>query len=147
MRQLFFLTLSLLLTADIAYAQVRIATNETNTSGRLSQRDGRSRGDVSPDSLGTDKEIPIGLRVWTIDPLFGDRIEIRDTAGGLLQHLLFDELSTVTVLGRNKLNLYGPDGVLQCRGDSPFNALKYMNLYHRYRAVRKGETDDEFLGL
>lgn len=110
MRQLFFLTLSLLLTADIAYAQVRIATNETNTSGRLSQRDGRSRGDVSPDSLGTDKEIPIGLRVWTIDPLFGDRIEAEpDTLSYMYMNSIFTtglrgEYNTTGNLGAPRIN-------------------------------------------
>ena len=104
------LTLSIVLVANISFAQVRIATNETDTGGRLSQRDGRSRGEVAPDSLGTDKEIPIGLKVWTIDPLFGDRIEAEpDTLSHMYMNSIFTtglrgEYNTTGNLGAPRIN-------------------------------------------
>lgn len=33
------------------------------------------------DSLGTDKEIPEGIHVWTVDPRFGDRVEAKPEIG------------------------------------------------------------------
>ncbi|MCR4773205.1 MAG: putative porin [Prevotella sp.] len=38
--------------------------------GNISKRNKKTLAD----SLGSDKEIPIGIKVWTIDPRFGDRI-------------------------------------------------------------------------
>ena len=48
------------------------------------------------------------------------------------------------MLGKNKLNIYHKDGLYQVKGDSRFNALKYMNFYFRYK--NRG-TDDTFLGI
>ena len=59
----------------------------------------------------------------------------------------FDEISSVAVLGRNKLNIYFGDKVYQTKGDKRFNALKYVNLYHRYKNVKEGNPNGEFLGL
>ena len=42
------------------------------------------------DSLGTDKEIPEGIRVWTVDPRFGDRVEAKpDTASHMFMNSIF----------------------------------------------------------
>ena len=73
--------------------------------------------------------------------LFGDRITIDERV------LPFDELSAVTLLGRNKLNVYHGDKVYQLKGDKRFNALKYVNIYHRYKNVKRGEACGQFLGL
>jgi len=63
--------------------------------------------------------------------------------------LYFDEVSAVTVLGRNKLNIYsdGHKKIYQLKGDKRFNALKYVNIFHRYKNLVKGEGHVEFLGL
>lgn len=77
--------------------------------------------------------------------LYGDRIEM-DAAGTTIT-LPFEEISVITVLGRNKLNIYHGDDVYQFKSHKRFNALKYMNIYFRAKHLRKGDTNDEFLGL
>ena len=59
----------------------------------------------------------------------------------------FAELSAVTVLGKNKLNIYTADHLLQLKGNQRFNALKYVNLYHKYKNESSGECNGKFLGL
>ena len=73
--------------------------------------------------------------------LYGDRIQMNDLV------LPFSELSTVTVLGRNKLNIYHKDDVYQFKGDKRFNSLKYMNLFCRGKNIAKGDENAKFLGL
>ena len=73
--------------------------------------------------------------------LYSDKVVI----GG--STLPFDEISSFAVLGRNKLNLYYNKKVYQIKGGKRFNALKYLNLFHRYNNVKKGEENVEFLGL
>lgn len=73
--------------------------------------------------------------------LYGDRVELDGTV------YPFDEISYVTVLGRNKLNLYIGDQVYQCKGNKRFNALKYVHIYHRYKNIQEGNEDGKFLGL
>lgn len=79
--------------------------------------------------------------------LYGNRMEI--TSDSLRLDLSFDELQAVTVLGKNKLNIYHKDKIYQIKGDKRFNALKYVHIYHRYKNMIKGETDGklQFLGL
>lgn len=74
--------------------------------------------------------------------LYGDRIEISG-----LGTLPFEELSAVTVLGRNKLNLYHGDLVWQLKSGKRFNALKYVNFFWRYQTILGGNPHGEFLGL
>ena len=110
MKRLVLFTLFLALTADITFAQVRIATNEANSSGRVAQRDRKSTRNTPADSLGTDKEIPIGLKVWTVDPLFGDRIEAEpDTLSHMFMNSIFTtglrgEYNTTGNLGAPRIN-------------------------------------------
>ena len=73
--------------------------------------------------------------------LYSDKMVIGESV------LPFDEISSFAVLGRNKLNLYYNKKVYQIKGGKRFNALKYLNLFHRYNNVRKGEENVEFLGL
>ncbi len=77
--------------------------------------------------------------------LYGDRICI--TKDGTATAYRFDELSAVTVLGKNKLNLYAGDHIYQIKGDKRFNALKYVHLYNHFKNAQKGEAYGEFLGL
>ena len=70
--------------------------------------------------------------------LYGNRIQ----AGKLTLH--FDDIHVITVLGKNKLNIYHKDGLYQLKGAPRFNALKYMNLFYRSRQTKTG---DEFLGM
>ena len=78
--------------------------------------------------------------------LYGDRIVVGEGSEDEMV-MPFDEVSSVAVLGRNKLNVYFGDKVYQVKGGKRFNALKYVNLYHRYMNVKEGNPDGEFLGL
>lgn len=58
----------------------------------------------------------------------------------------FDEVSSISVLGRKKMNVYYKDDVYQFKGNERFNALKYMNFYYRYKNVKE-QKDGKFLGI
>ena len=76
--------------------------------------------------------------------LFGDRVEL---CGKELNCVLpFSEASAFSVLGKNKLNIYFKENVYQIKGDKRFCALKYLNLYHRYKNI-VGGNDNGFLGI
>lgn len=72
--------------------------------------------------------------------LYGDRITIDD------RQFHFAQIDAVTVLGKNKLNIYDGTEILQLKGGKRFNALKYVNFYHRYKNEKAGKNN-EFLGL
>ena len=59
----------------------------------------------------------------------------------------FDSVSTVTVLGKNKVNLYIDGNLYQLKGDKRFNGVKYVQLCYRAKNQLKGENEGEFLGL
>ena len=59
----------------------------------------------------------------------------------------FDELAGATVLGKNKLNLYIKNKTYQFKGNESFCALKYVNLFYRYKNITGGEENAKFLGL
>ena len=89
------------------------------------------------------KKEPLAARATIA--LYGDGILL--THGGEASEYPFDALGAVTVLGKNKLDLYTEDGILQIVGDRSFNALKYVHLYHRYKNLKKGDANVKFLGL
>ena len=78
--------------------------------------------------------------------LYGNRIVIDEGRENELT-FPFDEVSALAVLGRNKCNIYHDGKVYQVKSDKRFNALKYVNIYYRYKNIRKGNCDGEFLGL
>lgn len=78
--------------------------------------------------------------------LYGDRVEIIPSEGEPVIYR-FEELSAITVLGRNKMNIYYEDKIFQGRGDKHFNALKYVNIFHRSENIRRGDVNGKFLGL
>lgn len=75
--------------------------------------------------------------------LYGDRILLDDIC------LDFDSIGSITVLGKNKLNIYTDSLVYQLKGNKTFNALKYVNIYFHYQNVKKGDAEnhEQFLGL
>ena len=78
--------------------------------------------------------------------LYGDRLVIE--YDGDRMELPFDEVSGAVVLGRNRANIYHGDDLWQLRGSEPgFNALKYVNIYHRYKNIKENDPDGKFLGL
>ena len=64
-----------------------------------------------------------------------------------VEELPFDTVSSMAVLGKNKLNLYIGDRIFQIKGEKSLCALKYINIY--FHCVNQGKeiTDGEFLGL
>ncbi len=77
--------------------------------------------------------------------LYGNRIAVDIGNDTLL--FPFDEATAVTVLGKNKLNIYHDNQIYQLKGDKRFNALKYVHIYHRYQNIKKGDNNGKFLGL
>lgn len=78
--------------------------------------------------------------------LYGDRVTVNE--GSETQMCFpFSEATAVTVLGRNKLNIYHNKLVFQFKGSKRFNALKYVNFYYRYKNIMRGNEDGKFLGL
>jgi 1-acyl-sn-glycerol-3-phosphate acyltransferase len=77
--------------------------------------------------------------------LFGDRLIL--SIGGEDIVCPFEDISSVAVLGRNKLNVYHGDKIYQLKGSKRFNALKYVHIYHRHKNIVKGDANGEFLGL
>jgi len=78
--------------------------------------------------------------------LFGDRITVSIRGEDILTYP-FDEVSAVSVLGKNKVNIYIGKRIYQIKGDKSLNALKYVNVYYRYKNLRKGDSNEQFLGL
>lgn len=86
-------------------------------------------------------EKDVTVRLW------GDRMQLigRDVDIALP----FDQVSVMSVLGRNKLNIYIGEDLYQLKGNRRFNAVKYTNFYYHYDNIRKGVEHGEFqfLGL
>jgi len=78
--------------------------------------------------------------------LYGDRMSVYG-AEDVDDNWTFDHLSAVTVLGKNKLNIYVDDKVYQIKGSDRFNALKYVHMYHRCKNIQRGDVNGKFLGL
>ena len=77
--------------------------------------------------------------------LYGDRITV--IGEGVDECFRFDECSAVTVLGRNKVDIYFGDKIYQIKGEKSMNGIKYVHFYNHYRNIRKGDTNGKFLGL
>lgn len=73
--------------------------------------------------------------------------ENQKAEGAKETHLPFEKVTAISVLGKNKLNVYLGERVYQVRGDERFNALKYVNLYYHAKNIAEGKGDVEFLGL
>ena len=63
------------------------------------------------------------------------------------REFLFEDVSVVSVLGKNKLNLYFGDEVYQISADKRFNALKYVHIFYKHKNVTRGDDNEQFLGL
>lgn len=73
--------------------------------------------------------------------IYGDRIEAAELV------MPIEEISTVAVLGKNKLNIYHGKELYQVKSSKRFNALKYVNLFYRSRNLMRGDENGKFLGL
>ena len=77
--------------------------------------------------------------------LYGNKITFEDDSGVI--EMPFDRVTAVTVLGRNKMNVYFRDRVYQFKGDKRFNALKYVNFFYRNKNITSGKQNSKFLGM
>ena len=77
--------------------------------------------------------------------LYGDRVVVE--YGDERIDAEFVPSNALTVLGRNKLNIYYDGKIYQIKGDKRFNALKYVQIFHRSLNISKGEENVKFLGL
>lgn len=109
------LAVAILLTATASNAVAQIDNrngnqfdqfNQMSPDGNISQRSSRNMAD----SLGTDKEIPKGIKVWTVDQRFGDRRQAElDTMSYMYQNTIFTtglrgEYNTTGNLGAPRIN-------------------------------------------
>lgn len=85
-----------------------------------------------------DRKVPLQENMHMA--MYGDRIVLGERV------LSFADISTITVLGKNKMNIYHGKQLYQIKGDKRFNALKYVMLFYRSKNIEKGEGD-EFLGI
>ena len=78
--------------------------------------------------------------------LYGNRIVINE---GTENETVFpfETTSAVTVLGKNKVNLYFDQKIYQFKGSCRFNALKYINVFNHFKNIEKGDPHGKFLGL
>lgn len=86
-----FATLCLLLASIYGYAQQPFS--QINENGELTQR-GNNR--TNRDSLHSDKKIPIGMHVWTVDNKFGD---IKPAEVDTLSHMFMNSIFTTGMRG------------------------------------------------
>ena len=109
------LAVAILLTATASNAVAQIDNrngnqfdqfNQMSPDGNISQRSSRNMAD----SLGTDKEIPKGIKVWTVDQRFGDRRQAElDTMSYMYPNTIFttglrSEYNTTGNLGAPRIN-------------------------------------------
>jgi hypothetical protein len=78
--------------------------------------------------------------------LYGDRVVIDENSAEEWT-IPFEEVRGMAICGRNKLNIYHSGNIYQFRGETRFNALKYVNIYYRHKNMTKETKDGEFLGL
>jgi hypothetical protein len=78
--------------------------------------------------------------------LYGDRIEVGSEEAPRFV-FPFADTGTVTVLGKNKINLYYGDKLYQFWGSERFNALRYVNIFHHHLNCKEGAEHSTFLGI
>lgn len=105
MKKTFFFFIFLLSTAH-GYAQFDNGFNQIDTDGNTIQRNNKSK----KDSLGSNKEIPEGIKVWTVDTRFGDRkAAVPDTISHMFMNSIFTtglrgDYTTTGNLGAPRIN-------------------------------------------
>lgn len=77
--------------------------------------------------------------------LYGDKIHISTPEEEY--RFDFSESEAVTILGRNKVNVYANGKIYQLKGPKSFNGIKYVNLFNHCKNLIRGESNGKFLGL
>ena len=78
---------------------------------------------------------------------YGDKMTV---SGSKFEKMTFnfDTVSAISVLGKNKLNVYSGTKVYQIKGDKRFCALKYVNFCYRYKnMISEVSSDGCSLGI
>lgn len=91
-----------------------------------------------------ERKVP--LREHAKISLYGNRVVVDEGKEDMLV-LSFNEVTAVSVLGRNKLNIYHDKRIYQIKGGKRFNALKYVHIYYRHKNISRGDVNGKFLGL
>ena len=107
MKRILFI-IALLLSVSHIFAQFNDngSYNQMDESGNITKRGGKNK----IDSLGSEKEIPKGIKVWTIDKRFGDRTAaVLDTIPHMFMNSIFTtgmmgEFNTTGNLGAPRIN-------------------------------------------
>lgn len=107
MKRVLFIVVLLLSVSNI-FAQFNDngSYNQMDETGNITKRGGKNK----IDSLGSDKEIPKGIKVWTIDKRFGDRTDaVLDTIPHMFMNSIFTtgmrgEFNTTGNLGAPRIN-------------------------------------------
>ena len=78
--------------------------------------------------------------------LYGDKFVIDE---GTEDEMIFPfaDVTAVSILGKNKANIYYNKHVYQFTGTERFNALKYVNMFYRHKNTNRGDGDGKFLGI
>ena len=74
--------------------------------------------------------------------MYADRIECTEKK----QTFNYDDITGMAVMGRNKLNFVHNGKTYQLKGNKRFNALKYMNIFYRYKNIKECQNGT-FLGI
>lgn len=77
--------------------------------------------------------------------LYGDRITVKGENTD--EVFTFGDCTAVTVLGKNKVNIYFGDKIYQLKGGKELNAVKFVHFFNRHRNLSKGDSNGKFLGL
>lgn len=103
------LVLALFCAASISLS-AQIDNNQFDQINRDVMLDNSNPRKVNPDSLGSDKEIPKGIKVWTVDKRFGDIVHSTpDTLSHMFMNSIFTtglrgEFNTTGNLGAPRIN-------------------------------------------
>ncbi len=77
--------------------------------------------------------------------LYGDKITVKYDADEMI--FPFEHVRAVTILGRNKVNIYIKDDIYQLKGPKEMNGVKYVHFFNRHKNILKGNENVQFLGL
>ena len=89
------LVLALLCAVSISLS-AQIDNNQFDQINRDVMLDNSNPRKVNPDSLGSDKEIPKGIKVWTVDKRFGDIVH---STPDTLSHMFMNSIFTTGLRG------------------------------------------------
>ena len=78
--------------------------------------------------------------------LYGDKFVVDE---GTEEEMIFPfaDVTAVSILGKNKANIYYNKQVYQVTGSERFNALKYVNMFYRHKNLTRGDENGKFLGI